>query len=152
MSLEVNGNFQANNNGKGAPIQQLGKPTEKKSVFVMNKDGSQTEQIYENGKLSTSIVRYDKNGDGKFDDNEMRCVDNYYYNKDGSASIKRFTDEDGDGYNDTQTTYEYDKDRNLKSSKTYYEEDINEVKKRPHLEHEIYNRSMKTHKSGFYMC
>jgi len=151
MGLEINGSLPAGNNNQRSMSLQFGRPAEKKSVFVMNKDGSQTEQIYENGKLASSIIRYDKNGDGKFEDNEMFCIDRYSYEKDGTAYVRRFVDEDGDGYNDTLTTYEFDKGGNLKSSKTYYEEDINKVKNRPHMEHEIRNRSMKSHQSGMYI-
>ena len=152
MEIKVNGYAYAGqaNNGKGLNGKIIANP-EKKSVFVMNKDGTQTENVYVNGKLQSSVTRYDRNKDGKFDDKEMYYVDRYYYQDNGDATIKRFVDKDGDGYNDSVTTFEYDKDRNLKSSITKDEEDINDVKNRDHLDYEVHNRQMTAHKDGIYI-
>lgn len=151
MGLTINFGTQLQSNGGTSIAQRFNTNVNKQSVFVMNKDGSQTEQVYKDGKLYKTITRVDKNKDGKFDNNEMYYVDSYYYDSDDTATIKRFVDKDGDGYNDTVTTYEYDKNRELKSTETIEEEDIDDVRNRNHLESEIYNRSMMAHKEGIYM-
>ncbi len=127
-----------------------------KVVTTVNIDGSKTEKTFDkNGKCTKEVVYKDVNGDGKED---IYSVTNFYEAGtdpvDGHkvpAISKTFVDEDGDGYEDTIITKTYDEKGKLKSEEKYYDENINDVKKRNHLEYEVYNRKMSTLQCGMFM-
>lgn len=127
-----------------------------KVVTKVNIDGSKTEKTFDkNGKCTKEVVYKDVNGDGKED---IYSVTNFYEAStdpvDGHkvpAISKTFVDEDGDGYEDTIITKTYDEKGKLKSEEKYYDENINDVKKRNHLEYEVYNRKMSTLQCGMFM-
>ena len=100
------------------------------------------------GELRSISVFKDVNGDGKEDLYKVTVFSKMY---NGSKHERTVIDNDGDGYNDYQHDIMYNKNGKKTEEKEYYEEDINKVKNRPHLEHEIYNRKMTTHESGYYM-
>ena len=149
MSLEINGNRQAGT-AAGAPQQKkepkvLGKIAPGESLFKVRNTDRRT------GKLESVEYYKDFNGDGVITENELSHVDRYVRHEDGSKEVIRHKDKDNDGYSDTQTTYKYDKDGNLVDKKTVVEEDINSVKKREHMDHEVINRQMLNHKLGMYI-
>lgn len=102
----------------------------------------------ENGELRSISIFKDVNGDGKEDLWKVTVFSKMF---DGSRHERTVIDNDGDGYNDYQHDIMYNKEGKKNEEKEYYEEDINKVKSRFHLDHEIYNREMTTHQSGYYM-
>lgn len=116
---------------------------------IFNNDGSKTEKVYnQNGDLNKLSVFKDVNKDGKED---IYSVTKFYKDTNGLKTEETFIDLDGDGYNDITITKTYDENGRLKSETKTIEEDINEVKNRPHMDHEIHNREMNAHSSDFYM-
>ncbi len=147
MSLEVNFNPQEPQ-GSNRRIEKF-KQREGKIETIFNSDGSKIERHYDkSGSLFKEAVFKDVNGDGKED---IYSVTNFYKSNDGKSESKTFIDHDGDGFDDETVTKEYDKNGQLKKETRYKEENINEVKKRNHLEHEIYNRRMDVHNDGVFM-
>lgn len=126
-----------------------------KVVTKVNIDGSKTEKTFDkNGKCTKEVVYKDVNGDGKED---IYSVTDFYEpetnprtNK-NETKTKTFIDEDGDGYNDTIITKTYDEKGKLMSEEKTYEENINDVKNRNHMDYEVYNRKMGAHKDGLYI-
>ena len=127
-----------------------------KVVTTVNADGSKTEKTFDrSGKCTKEVVYKDVNGDGKED---IYSVTDFYEADtdpvDGHkepAKTKTFIDEDGDGYYDTIITKTFDEKGKLKTEEKTYEENINDVKNRNHMDYEIYNRKMTAHKDGVYM-
>ncbi|MBR1424558.1 hypothetical protein IJ579_03235 [bacterium] len=105
----------------------------------------------ETGKLDRVIHYKDFNGDGDITEDELYMVDQYYHNEDGSSTVKRYKDKDGDGYDDTVTTYQYDKNKQKVGESTRVEEDINAVKNRQHMAQEVLNREMKLISQGTFV-
>ena len=101
----------------------------------------------ENGNLLSISVFKDVNGDGKLDLYKVSVFGKF---PDGTQTERTVVDENGDGYNDTKLDV-ISKNGRILSEREFIEEDINSVKSRPHMEHEIYNRKMTTHESGIYM-
>jgi len=104
--------------------------------------------LFETMKNGQKITYKDFNGDGQFTDNEIMYIDQYTKNDDGTTSVRRYVDKDGDGYSDKYYDQKYDKDWNKLESKVTYEEDINKVKNRQHLDHEVINRDMRQLETG----
>lgn len=100
------------------------------------------------GELRSISIFKDVNGDGKED---LYKVTVFSKTSDGSTHERTVIDNDGDGYNDYQRDIKYNKNGKKTEEKEFYEEDINKIKNRNHLEYEIYNRKMTTHESGYYM-
>ena len=130
---------------KTAP-QFYNQPGKVETIF--NSDGSKTEKVYDkHGNLTKESVFRDVNGDGKAD---LYSITKFYKNNDG-LETKTYIDKDGDGYNDEQITKNYDKNDRLKNETRTIEEDINEVKSKPHFAADIHNREMKNLYSGLLM-
>ncbi len=100
------------------------------------------------GELRSISIFKDVNGDGKEDLWKVTIFSKMY---DGSKHERTVIDNDGDGYNDYQLDVTYNKNGKKTEEKEIYEEDINKVKNRLHLEYEVYNRQMTTHQSGYYI-
>ncbi len=101
--------------------------------------------------IRTDLTFKDFNGDGVITSDELYLIDRHTQKTDGTTTVTRYKDKDGDGYSDSVTTYKYDKNGKKVREETKYEEDINSVKKRDHLEYEEHNRKMSTHQDGIYM-
>ena len=106
----------------------------------INQSGQRVERTFDKeGKLSKESIFMDVNGDGKED---LYQITKYYRNTDGSYSVDVFIDRDGDGYNDYHKNTQYNEFNKRTGEFEIEEEDINAVKKRKHLEAEVYNRQM----------
>lgn len=141
--------FTAPAKGQSTPVQQQFNPQKGTKIeTIFNRDGSKTEKVYDqNGNLTKESIFKDIDGDGKEDIYSV----SRFYKKESGSEVETFIDRDGDGFNDEKITRNYDHNGRLKSETREIEEDINDVKNRPHLEHEIYNRDMQTHYSGIMM-
>lgn len=151
MTLEVNFNSPQRNE-RNKLLEKFQQQKEGKIETIFNSDGSKVERHFDKqGNLMKESIFKDVNGDGKQD---LYSVTRFYKadEKFGTAaSSKTFIDRDGDGYDDETISKEYDKKGKVKKETHYFEEDINEVKKRNHLEHETYNRRMDVHNGDMYM-
>ena len=131
------------------PDSQIIRRNKVKIETVFNNDGSKTEKVYnQNGDLNKLSVFKDVNKDVKED---IYSITRFYKDTNGLKTEETFMDLDGDGYNDIKIIKTYDENGRLKSETKTIEEDINEVKNRPHMDYEIYNRHMNAHSSGYYM-
>lgn len=83
------------------------------------KDGWQTETYTDkNGQIKQITQSYDKNHDGKWDNNEFVTIDTYDYKEAGELEIRRYEDMDRNGDLDRITKYQY-KNSNLTGKSIY---------------------------------
>ncbi len=75
----------------------------------------------------TDIIFKDFNSDGVITEDELYLIDHYSKEADGAITVKRYKDNDGDGYSDSVTTFEYDKDGNKVDKQIKNEVNINSV-------------------------
>ena len=126
----------------GAPARKpkvIGQVKQGESLFTVDKKDK-------NGYIQSQSTYLDRNGDNIITEDELYVVDSYKFNGKG-WSIERFTDIDGDGYNDVTELYDYDQNNNLKHCDRRKEEDINNVDS----DAEILNRQMVNHQAGLYI-
>jgi len=140
----IQGNSPLNQQNQAAGVKEtpqkkvLGKLQQGQSLFTVDKK-----------KENNSVEYYkDFNGDGEITEDELYMVDRFTWNNDGTTDVKRFRDRDNDGYSDNVTDYKYDKDGKIVKKEVHEQEDINQVKKRQHLDHEVLNRDMTLIKQG----
>lgn len=128
----------------GGPAKRvIGQVKPGESLFTVDKKDK-------NGQMQTQSTYFDRNGDSIITEDELYVVDQYKYTGQG-WSIERFTDVDGDGYNDEKEQFDYNENNEMWHHGKQTEEDINKVKQRPHMEAEVVNRQMVNHQSGIYI-
>ncbi|MBR1425791.1 hypothetical protein IJ579_09555 [bacterium] len=128
-----------------------GRQTKQKKVIAELKNGESIFKVRNknsNGKLSDVITYKDFNGDGVIMEDELYMIDRYEHNTDGSQTVKRYKDKDGDGYSDSVTTFNYDRNKNKTGQAITNLEDINSVRNRQHMAHEVTNREMMSIKNA----
>lgn len=145
----VQGAGQGNGSTQGAGST----PPKKPKVIGQVKPGESlftVDKKDKNGHMQTQSTYFDRNGDQIITEDELYVVDQYKYTGKG-WSIERYTDVDGDGYNDEREQFDYNEKNEMWHHGKQTEEDINKVKQRPHMEAEVINRQMVNHQSGIYI-
>jgi len=124
--------------------------TPKKVADVKDANGNlRGVPIFTKVKDGQVITYKDFNGDGQFTDNEIMFLEQYTKNADGTKTGRRYIDKDGDGYSDRYIDQTFDKNGNaIGKPKVTVQEDINKVKNRQHLDHEVINRDMRQLETG----
>ena len=118
----------------------------------VDKDGSPVKEICDKSGAKIKEIKY--HVDEKTGKETIYSITKFEVEVDDEYGpctvVKSFFDEDGDGYCDKNIIQKYSNGR-LVNTETLIEENINSVKSRAHMAHEIENRKMTAHDSEMYI-